>query len=183
MRSAAHQYVTSEHASETHMLSVMEQAYRLRGYWDEHKDEVDGVLGNADIAEPRRFHRLLKAAFHNDQLDDKSRISRCANALQHAWTQDTPADDLRTFIASKGGIVKCGKANKAVVGGNGNTAHPEPIPIPCDVPIDLMGHVSVAGTLKTNEAGGFLFIPSKALSPVRKPGRAQKPSQEEPVAT
>jgi|SRR6266568_17040 len=116
MRHAAHLFVTSDDAAETHLLSVMEHAYRLRWYREErdaHRDEVDGLLGGKTIADTARtslFTRLLKLAFHNDQLQDKSRISRCAAALHHGWTEHVPADDLHTFIASKGGIVKCGRA-------------------------------------------------------------------------
>jgi hypothetical protein len=175
MRHAAHLFVTNDHASEAHLLNVLEQAYRLRSYREEsgaHRDEVDALLGKqkiADTARTRLFTRLLKLAFHDDQLDDKSRISRCAAALQHAWGEHTPADDLRTFIASKGGIVKCGKAGKAVQG-SATTVRPDPITVPCDLDFDLQGHASVPGTLKKTDAG-WQFVPSKVLSPVRQPGR------------
>jgi len=118
MRHAAQQFVASDHAAEAYLLGVMEHAYRLRWYRDEgdaRRDEVEGLLGDGttvDTARDSLFTRLLKLAFHNDQLDDKSR-GRCAAALQHAWNERTPADDLRTFITGKGGIVKCGKPNKA----------------------------------------------------------------------
>jgi hypothetical protein len=86
MRHAAHLFVTNDHASEAHLLTLMEHAYRLRSYREEndtHRDEVDGLLGKRKIADTARtspFTRLLKAAFHDDQLEDKSRISRCAAA-------------------------------------------------------------------------------------------------------
>jgi hypothetical protein len=171
MRHAAHQFVTSDHAAEAHLLSVLEHAYRLRAYREEsdaHRDEVDGLLGNkkiADTARTRLFTRLLKLAFHNDQLDDKSRISRCSAALQHAWAEGVPPDDLRTFIASKGGIVKCGKVAKAAPGGAA-TARPDPIPVSCIEAAILQGHKSLSGILRATEAG-VVFVPSKVLSPVR----------------
>ena len=190
MRHAAHLFVASDHAAETHLLAVMEQAYRLRAYREEndaHRDEVDGLLGGKMIADTARtspFTRLLKAAFHNDQLDDKSRISRCAAALQHAWNERTPADDLRAFIASQGGIVKCGKPVRRA-SGSAPTPRPDPIAVPCDVAIDLQGHASVAGTLRKTEAGEWQFVPAKVLSPVRQPGRGRvlKPAKQPEPAT
>ena len=178
MRHAAHLFVTSEHAAEGHLLTVMEQAYRLRCYREEsdaHRDEVDGLLGSKKIADTARsspFTRLLKLAFHSDQLADRSRVSRCAAALQHAWNERTPADDLRTFIAKQGGIVKCAKAKRAGAG-SGNTDRPASVPIPCELAFDLMGHTSVPGTLRQTEAG-LEFVPAKVLSPVRQPGRVAR---------
>jgi len=175
MRHAAHLFVTNDHALEAHLLTLMEHAYRLRWYREEsdaHRDEVDGLLGKRKIADTARtspFTRLLKAAFHDDQLEDKSRISRCAAALQHAWSKDTPADDLQAFIAQRGGIVKCGKADREAASGATTKARPVPVPVPCELNLDLRGHASVPGTMKKTEAG-WQFVPSKVLSPVRQPG-------------
>ena len=175
MRHAAHLFVTSDQAAEEHLLAVMDQAYRLRWYSEEsgaHRDEVDGLLGKRKIADTARsqpFTRLLKLAFHNDQLKDKSRISRCAAALQHAWSKDTLADDLRAFIAKNGGIVKCGKGQKGIASGAATQARPDPIAVPCDLNLDLKGHTGIAGTMRHTEVGGWEFIPSRVVSPVRQP--------------
>ncbi len=187
MRRAAHLFVSSDQAAETHLLSVMVCAYRLRQYRDEspaQQDEIDGLLGKIpDTARTPIFTRLLKIAFHKDEVD-KSRISRCAAALQHAFVNDVPADDLHTFIEHEGGIVKCGQKAKGA-SGDATTPKPEPIPIPCDpTGIDLKGHISVAGTMRQTEVG-WQFTPSKVLSPVRQPGRRTRKlvSQPEPAPT
>jgi hypothetical protein len=187
MRHAAHLFVTGDHAAEGHLLTVMEYAYRLRSYREEsdkQRDEVDGLLGHKKIADTARsspFTRLLKAGFHKDQLAERNRISRCAAALQHAWNKDTPADDLRSFIAKEGGIVKCGQKVK---GAAATKTRPDPVPIPCDLILDLHGHKSVTGTMQKTDTG-WQFVPSKVLSPVRQPnrGRARKASRQPEPAT
>src|SRR5262249_7675575 len=143
------------------------------------QDEVDGLLGSKKIADTARtslFTRLLKLAFHKGQLDDKSRVSRCAAALQHAWNEGVPADDLRAFIDKQGGIVKCAKAGRTGTA-QGTAARPDPIPVPCELALDLQGHASLPGTLRKTDDGGWQFVPARVLSPVRQPekNRARKP--------
>jgi len=77
--------------------------------------------------------------------------------------------------------VKCGQAHKAGAGAD-DKARPEPVAVPCDLNLDLQGHASVAGTLKKTEAGGWQFLPSKVLSPVRQPGRGHARKATEPRA-
>jgi hypothetical protein len=52
----------------------------------------------------------------------------------------------------------------------GNAA-PGTIQVTCVAAPALLGHKSVAGTLRVTDAG-VEFVPNKTLSPVRHPGRA-----------
>jgi hypothetical protein len=180
MRHAATLYLSHLDGAESHLLAVMENAYRLRWYGEEsaeHKDELVALLKDKGIADTKRskpFTRLLNLAFHKDQLDEPARISRCAAALQVAWDQNPriPPDDVVAFIDKSGGIVSCGRKGR----GAGNRGDPPPaIPIPGDLKIDLKGHKSIAGRLEKDDKGKWQFYPSHVLSQVKQPGRSPKP--------
>lgn len=81
MRQAAHQFVAGEHASEAHLLSVMECAYHLRTYKEEsaaHRDEVGGLLGKEKIADTAR---LLRSHGCSNTLFTRTRWKRAGSAV------------------------------------------------------------------------------------------------------
>jgi hypothetical protein len=181
MRRAAHLFLTGNHTATDHLLSVMENAYRLRWYGeesDDHKAELVALLKDKGIADTKRskpFTRLLNLAFFKDQLDEPARISRCGAALQVAWDQKPRIlpDTVVEFITKSGGIVGCAKKKD---GDGDKPPKPEPIPIGELNKIDFQGHKSWSGRLEKDDKGKVQFVPSHVLSPVKQPGRGAKPA-------
>src|SRR4030095_1567186 len=91
MRHAAHLFVTNDHASEAHLLTLMEHAYRLRSYREEndtHRDEVDGLLGKRKIADTARtspFTRLLKNPRRSAGRQEPHQPVRCGGSRPSRW--------------------------------------------------------------------------------------------------